>query len=397
MRGSSTTGSRRSNRDWVLREILLHGVMARTQISRNTGLTGAAVSRITRELIEAGLIEEGKTIAVKGQVGRRNVMLSLSDDGAYVLGVVLTANIQSLSIGNSRGEVVEHRRVRIPDLSNPVSVVEKLCAAAEALIGSSNVDRDRLLGCGIAVGGVVDSDKGILIRSDPLDWVEVDLGQLFTSQLNIPVRIEGRAVALLMAEQKGGSARGVNNIVLISNGLWVGGAMMFDGRIVKGKSNMIGQMGHFSIPGDTTPCTCGRWGCLDVTSSGTAILESLKHVKIDERGNTNGQGAHIRAFSKCHGEKHIEINKAFRQAGQNMGYAVDAVLSILDPELVLLAGASSRQPEFIAGIQSTLARIRPEQKNWPVNVSRVTSDQSAVWLGLDAFVYSMSLDIEQLK
>ncbi len=397
MRGNSTVGPRSSNRDWILREILLHGSISRTQISRNTGLTGAAVSRITRELIEAGLVEEGKTVAVKGQVGRRNIMLTLADGGAYVLGVVLTANVQSLSIGNSRGDVVTQHRIKISDLANPPSVVAQLCVAAEDLIISSGIKRDRLLGCGIAVGGVVDSDSGILIRSDPLGWSGVHLGRLFTEKLKMPVRIEGRAVALLMAEQKGGFATGINNIVLISNGLWVGGAMMLDGRIVKGKSNMIGQMGHFSLSDNTTPCACGRRGCLDVTASGSAILENLKHLNTGEMDDDNGQSNSIREFSQFHGEEHVEINKAFLKAGQNMGYAVDAVLSILDPELVLLTGASSRHPKFIAGIRSTLSRIRPGRADWPVRVSRVTSDQSAIWLGLDIFVYSVSLDLEQLK
>jgi hypothetical protein len=79
-----------------------------------------------------------------------------------------------------------------------------------------------------------------------------------------------------------------------------------------------------------------------------------------------------------------------------MGFAVDAILSILDPEQILLTGSTHRQPDYIEGIRQTLASIRSGQKDWPVKVSRVTNDQSAIWLGLDAFVFSQSLNIDQL-
>lgn len=80
-----------------------------------------------------------------------------------------------------------------------------------------------------------------------------------------------------------------------------------------------------------------------------------------------------------------------------MGYAVDAIISILDPEQIVLTGATQRQQHYIKGIYETLAKIRANQENWPVKVSRVTSEQSAIWLGLSAFVFSPLLNIEQLK
>ncbi|HHK74330.1 MAG TPA: ROK family protein [Rhizobiales bacterium] len=183
----------------------------------------------------------------------------------------------------------------------------------------------------------------------------------------------------------------------MSNGLWVGGAMMLDGRMVKGQSNMIGQIGHFSVGGDETPCVCGRRGCLDAVASGLAILKDLQHVHLPAEFEHKQPGDRLSLLVEHDGQGYSEISDAFRKAGLKMGYAVDALLSILDPELILLAGRTHRQPDFIEGIRETLAKIRPGSKDWPVKVSRVTSDQSAIWLGLNAFVYSPSLDIHQLK
>ena len=398
MTGSSISQMRRRNRNMVLREIVSSAPASRSQISKSTGLTGAAVSRITRELIDVGLISEGKAVENKGQVGRRNIHLELSGNGAFVLGIALTANAQSLSVGNSKGEIIAQHRIDKLDLKNPAVVVEQLSSAAKKLIKTTNIEPSRLVGCGVAVGGVVDPSSGVLIRSDPLGWYDVPLASMFSEQLGLPVRLEGRAVALLMAEQKGGSATAKNNVVLISNGLWIGGAMMLDGQVVKGQSNMVGQIGHFMLQGNLTPCVCGRKGCLDATSSGLAVLKQLEHINLD---SSKEPGDRLRALAENSNQADPQICETFFKAGQKMGYAIDAILSMLDPEQILLTGATHRQPDYIEGIRKTLSQIRPntsdEPVDWPVKVSRVTSDQSAIWLGLNAFVFSPSLNIDLLR
>ncbi len=393
MNGSSIRKMRRRNRDTVMREIAYHAPVSRSHIAKRTGLTGAAVSRITRELIEIGLIIEGPTIKVKGQVGRRNVCLELANNGAFVLGITLTANAQSISIGNTKGKLIEHRRITALDTNDPVALVAQLSSAAIGLIKSSKIESGRVIGCGISVGGVADSTSGMLIRSDPLGWKDVPLASMFAEKLRLPVQLEGRAVALLLAEQKSGFAMGKKNVALISNGLWVGGAMMLDGHVVKGQSNMVGQIGHYSINNDT-PCVCGRKGCLDAVASGLSILQQLEHINLEEQSAPKSR---LRALAEHTGKHHLEISAAFMQAGRNMGYAVDALLSMLDPEQILLTGVTQRHPDYLKGIQASLADIRPAQKDLPLIVSRATSEQSAIWLGLNAFVFSPSLNIDQLS
>ncbi len=397
MTGGSTSGLRRRNRDMVLRAIASSGPVSRSQIARRTGLTGAAVSRITRELIEVGLVNEGAAIPLKGQVGRRNIRLELGTKGAFVLGITLTANVRSVTIGNCRGEIGERRVLEGLDLNNPEEAVAQLAEAAYSLIGSSGFDTSRLVGCGVSVAGIADPTTGELVRSEPLGWKEVPLGSVIEEHLGIPVRVEGRAVALLMAERWRGSAKGMNNVVLINNGIGIGGSLALDGQIVRGHSNMVGQIAHMSIKGNETPCICGRTGCLDAISSGAAILRQLEHVELPNGIQCTEPGDRLRALAECRGAAYSEVEEAFWEAGRQLGYAVDSLFSVLDPELILLAGEAGRHPEYIAGVRETLARVRPAEKDWPLMASEVTSDQSAIWLALDAFVYSQSLDIEQLK
>ncbi|MEM7426470.1 MAG: ROK family transcriptional regulator [Pseudomonadota bacterium] len=396
MQGGSTSELRRRNRDVVLREIASQSAVSRSQIARSTGLTGAAVSRITRELIDAGLVREGRQIETKGQAGRRNVCLELGYGGAFVLAVVLTANIKSVSLSDCRGEIVAQDVLAGLDHDDPDHVIAELCRAAESLIGTSGIDRTRLVGCGISVAGVTEPDGGRLVKSEPLGWEDVRLGPAFSAALGLPVRVERRAAALLTAEVWRGAARGKRNVVLINNGLWLGGCMLADGQVLTGTENQVGQLAHMAAGARDVPCACGRKGCLDVVASGWSVVKALEGVAVPGSDQNEERGARLRTLARYAGEDHPEISDAFRNAGRRMGYAVDHLFALFYPELVLLAGETSRNPHFLGGVLETLAELRPSEEDWPVQVSDITSDMSAVWIGLDAFVFSRMLDIDKL-
>ncbi len=396
MQGGSATELRRRNRDAVIRAIASETSISRSQIARQTGLTGAAISRITRELIDVGLVREGDSIQTKGQVGRRNICLELGDQGAYVLAIALTANVNSVSISNSRGEIIGQRVLDHLPLGDPTLVIKQLCDAAEKLLQSSVIERSRLVGCGVSVAGIVDPETGHLFTSEPLGWSDVALGEAFAAALNVPVRIERRPVALLTAERWRGAARGLDNIVLINNGLWLGGCVVADGRVLTGAANSVGQIAHMVVGDDDTVCACGRKGCLDATASGISILRKLEDVRLADASPEEEPGARLRSLARYAGAGHPEVEEAFRAAGCQMGRAVDILFALLNPQLVLLAGETSRHPAFLAGVHETLDALRPDETEWPVKVSNITTDLSAVWVALDAFVFSRTLNIEKL-
>jgi predicted NBD/HSP70 family sugar kinase len=337
-------------------------------------------------------VREGEAMPVKGKVGRRNIRLELSGGGAFVLGIAITANQQSVSISDSCGKIIASKRLKGLNLDNPRELAKQAGAAAKSLAAETVPDRMRLAGCGVAVGGVADPASGTVIRSDPLGWNNVPLAEMLSAELDMPVQLEGRAVALLQAEQKGGLIGKRKNVVLISNGLWVGGAMMLDGRVVKGHANMTGQIGHFRSGGDAL-CACGRRGCLDATASGLSILRRLEGLDLVAMTGKEEASGQLRALTKSQDPR---VRAAFRQAGREMGHAVDAILAMLDPQLILFTGATHRQEDYLKGVRETLAALRPGEEDWPLAISRATSGKAAIWLGLNAFIYSERLDIDRL-
>lgn len=394
---------RRRNRDLVLRQIVTSDEISRAQIAERTGLTQAAVWRIARELIDVGLVKEGAPIEMKGRLGRRNVRLVLNNDGAYVLGIALGVNGHSVSIANTSGKILARRQLRSLQLGNPYELLEKTADQARKLIAKCGVDRSRLLGAGVAIAGHVDHESGVVVRSNPLgeEWSNIPVAQILTAQLGMPHRVDTRPNALLLAEQWNGHAAGLDSAYLLNSSVGLGQSQLLNGELIRMDPNRMIDIAHYMVPGSTKQCTDGRKGSLQAVASGYTVLEAIEGASDHKSGATpiHGQveGPRLAALVERAKAGDEQVKSAFRDAGRNLGVAVSSIFAIAGPQAVILAGIVGRQPDYIEGIRETLRDLYGDDMEIPLHISGVTSDEAAIWLGLDDFVYSQELDIERLR
>ncbi len=377
----SATDLRRHNRDAVLGLIKTHGAISRTGIAHRVGLTNAAVSRICKELIDAGLIEEGERVVHKGQAGRRQVSLQLSEHGAFVLGIAVTLNAREIVIANGRGDIIGRTDCSDISLNDPASALRTFARRAKALIRRTGIDQHRLIGGAASVAGRVDPDTGRLIGADPLGWEGQTVAATFEQALGIPFIAEGRAAALLELERSLGPAAGCKDLLLVNVGLRYGSALMVDGNLLRGTNNGACVLNKFRVKPSKT---------LDDIASGFAILRQL--AKIDHKiPSGTDPGNFLRRYIE-QGQPHDRATAAvFRKCGAALGRAIHQLEPVLAPQLVILAGFVTRHSAYVAGVRSKLKRAPVE-----IQVSRFTTAQSAVHLALTRHLFNETLDIEQL-
>ena len=394
---------RRKNRDLVLRQIASSSQISRARIAKRTGLTPAAVWRITRELIDVGLVAEGPTIEVKGQLGRPNVRLVLDTEGAYVLGITLGVNMLSVAIANTSGEIVSRKKLPAMRLDDPYRVLEKIVSHISKLINRCGIDRSRILGAGVVVAGQVDYESGVLIRSDTLgeNWTNISVGQILSTRLGFPHGVESRPGALLLAELWSGRAVGLQNVYLLNSSVGLGSSQYVNGQLLRPEAGHDIGIAHYIVPGRSKVCQCGRKGCLQAIASGFSILEECDEpLDLGDAATPiigKDEGSKLMALRDRASAGDRRVKSAFYQAGRSLGFAVYSVLSIANPQAIILAGIVGRQPDYFAGVVETLRELRGDSEEFPLHVSEVTSDGAAVWLGLDRFFFSRKLDIERLR
>ncbi|MFC6672823.1 ROK family transcriptional regulator [Marinobacterium aestuariivivens] len=178
-----------SNRRRVISEILFNGPVPRTEIAARTGLTAASVSRITRDLINAGLVVEAKELP-SSRSGRRLVELSLNPGGGYVLGIGINAFAQVVSLADLNNNLIAERALEIECLVDPQPVLTAVAETAQQIIADSGVDHARIFGAGVATAGAVDPARGILLDSQTLGWKDLDIGPRLARMLDLPVALE---------------------------------------------------------------------------------------------------------------------------------------------------------------------------------------------------------------
>lgn len=139
---------------------------------------------------------------------------------------------------------------------------------------------------GIACPGLVDFQKQQVVYAVNLPFKNTALPNLLATSLGKNVVIENDIKAASIGELNYGLGKTVDTFVTMSVGTGIGGAAIIDRRLLRGESNIAGEVGHLSIDFDGSVCSCGNSGCLDNYASGRAISIAANDIaKKKKRSN----------------------------------------------------------------------------------------------------------------
>ena len=391
----------RHNRALVLETLFRSRSMSRSALATATTLTKPAVSRIVDQLLGAGLIREQERSSEHQGQGRPRVGIELDPMGACVLGVGIGAYGQWIRMVNLRGDCVARRSLDLLREPSPGAAVAAVGSAARALVRTSGVPERRVLAMWLAVAGVVDHERGVVVDSPNIGWHNVDICAALSRQLHLPVQIDAMHHVLNIAEARVRLGRKVDNAVLVNVALGIGASALEQGRVIRGGHAMAGQIGHMHVAGANELCTCGRRGCLDTVASGYAVLRRLNCVAPRDvsREHQPGDAALLLSVIEQEREGDAEVRMAFRRSGERLGMALRAVRSILDPEHIWLAGPVSRSPSFVDAVRERLVGdpgARAVDASPQISVSSYESDEAAALVALQHFAFGPGLDLARI-
>jgi len=209
-----------------------------------------------------------------------------------------------------------------PTAASPKGVL----AQVDALIGE--LDAEGVLAIGVGVPGRVDAASGRALSGGFVDLSGPPLRTCLPSLHGRAFAVENDATMALIAECRVGAGRDRRDVVLLTLGTGVGGAALVEGRVLRGRG-AAGQFGHLTVDLNGSPCKCGRCGCLETSSSGTALGELMRSAGLAEGTRLEDLLARDDA---------IALSIIARWA-RPLRAGVDAIAAMLDPELVVIGGA----------------------------------------------------------
>jgi len=383
----------RYNRGLILAHLARDPGMSRSDIAAATDLTRPAVTRIVDQMIHDGLVQERPDEAGYAGRGRPQVGLELRADGGFVLGVGLGAYEQSIRLVNLQGECVGREHF---DLADAETVIPTITAAARRLLRTGRVRRDRLLGMTAGIAGVVDHIRGAVIESPNIGWRAVNFASALERRLQIPVFVDALHHVLNVAEARAGRGRPVDSSVLVNIALGIGSSAIEFGKVLRGAHAMAGQIGHLHAPGATELCTCGRYGCLDTVASGYAVLRNLDSVPARRVAREHTREEIDLLLEAIHRERRgdLRTQAVFHDCGAKLGEALCAVLSILDPSRIVLAGPLAQVSSFVEGARTRvrLPHDAAGAHGSSIDLCTYEADEAAAIVALQHFVFPLGMD-----
>ena len=188
---------------------------------------------------------------------------------------------------------------------------------------------------GVSVTGPVDPRTGKLFTPPNTGPVlaGLELGEALSRAACLEVRVDRDTNAAALGEHRCGSARGTANFVFITVSTGVGGAVMLDGRLIRGADGVAGEIGHICVERGGPRCGCGRRGCVEAIASGPSIARRAEaELRAAEGAELRAaEGAELRAaegFAQTRAvTKSVEGSAAAASVAARAGEAVAAPIS----------------------------------------------------------------------
>jgi predicted NBD/HSP70 family sugar kinase len=382
---------RAHNRAVVLDAVRRSGPLARTEVAQRTSLAKPTVSAIVDELLAEGLVLEvgvGKSSAAGG---RPPTYLDLDVTRDAYVGVHIGVYETTVAIADGRGTIVAQRS-RKSATGSPTRSLEHVAALLDDALAEAYVARRTIRHATIAVPGLVDRETGVCVLAPNLGWTDVPVAKLFGDALRIPVTVWNTPHASAFAEARLGAARDVDTFVWLYVGPGVGSAIVQDGALVTGTRGFAGEIGHCRVADDGPRCHCGKYGCLEMYTSAGAIADAAKEAGVPSRRRTPTFDDVVRAAR----EGHEGARRVLDDAGHMLGLGSSYLVSILNPELVVVGGEAADAFDFLLDpLRGALAQDALEAEQVPVVASGVVGDAGvvgAVLLAFEAGVASAEVD-----
>ncbi len=398
----TTAAVRRLNRQMVLREIYRQGLVSRTGLVPGTGLTGTGISRITRELIEAGVVEEGSQLPRHGTPGRPETELAISGAVAHVIGISLHVDSRSIVLADVLGVVKDRVNLDIPFSEAPEKVINRIGDLVLELIARNNLEKQCVIGIALALAGKIEPLEGVLVESRVYHWKELPVRDLLRARTGIPVAIENLNSVINLAESHFGQSQGYENVVTIRVGTgYVGASLMADGRLVRGRRSAAGLIHHVPMNANDILCECGRRGCMNAVASGFGILarkNNRKRVAFTPGDPPDGNEQILDIIESA--ERGDDLcRRLLREGGEALGLYIAQLAEAVSPEAVVIAGKVGRSTHYFEGFTTAWNSCASKENRENVRLIRSFKSviEATVEFAIDRFLLSMDLDLEPLK
>lgn len=237
--------------------------------------------------------------------------------------------IEGVILDPARSDVALHR-LRLPTEAERGydHIIAQIGRVVVELESRSGLPRPPVIGFGTP--GATEAATGRLKNSSTVCLNGRPLRADLSAALRVEARLANDANCCALAEATLGAGRGYGVVFGVILGTGVGGGIVVHGRVLEGRHGIAGEWGHNPLGGETTPCYCGRTGCVETVLAGPSLerfyrTQGGEAVRLPEiaRRAAAGEPAAVATLARLR---------------EKFGAAIAAVINLLDPDAIVIGG-----------------------------------------------------------
>lgn len=338
------------NREIVVNCVYFGQPISRIEISRRTHISKSTVTNIVKELLA------DETLVVHGLAdsyemgGRCPELLLINREAKYFVGVNIGRCVITVVISDIYGEVIDN--LECPMIENPG--FEEVISLINELISSvikKNEERvsEKVMGIGVSVSGIVNSNEGIVIHSPNLSWQNADVRSAIEKVQKIPVFVDNCTRCMARSYVMFNKKERFQSFLCVNIAYGIGSAIVRDFDIGNNSRSYASELGHITVDEHGPMCSCGKKGCLENYASGRAIARRAKErIRNGEEtlihqlvfGDITKVDAKVVAEAAEQGD--LVACEILEDAAGKLGLAISHAVNLLELDAVILEGGVSR-------------------------------------------------------
>ena len=227
-------------------------------------------------------------------------------------------------------DLIERKRIETHQENGYDSIVKSITSLVSELKSKTNVDTS----VGVCMPGISDINSGLIKNSNTQCLIGMPLKTDIEKRLGHKIFMENDANCFALAESSLGAGKGYNIVFGVILGTGVGGGIVINGSLHKGRTNIAGEWGHHTLHPNGRQCYCGKQGCVETYISGPALENNWLVL--------TGKKESLQTITENHSDEKKEEWK--RNFLENFGIGIANVIDILDPDAIILGGGVSNIP-----------------------------------------------------
>lgn len=334
----------------IIREKTL---VTKSDIARRINISQQAINNIVKELVKKDLVLEVGLGESTEEGGKRPVLLKFNENAGYIIGSMMGPKKIKAILTNYNTNIMIEKSIKNNIKSSHEKIISNMIGMFEEIIKEAAIEKNKVLGIGIGVPGIVDEENGV-IRLLPYmsHWENIKIAEIIKERMGINVYVSNENRVRSYGEKMFGLAKKLNNFAVILTGYGIGGGFFLHNQCVTGENLFAGEFGHIKLCPDGPKCVCGNNGCLNALINTVRINELIKEnmnlseykdsILVKKYKDNNFKVEPVTLFECFNDNDNLSI-KIVDEISYWLGIAVSIITAVIDPELIIISG------EYIRG------------------------------------------------